>query len=93
LKAELETGDIEAIAQRVVELLRPLLSNNGKNEDNELLDIEQASKLLGTSKEQIYQWVSNAKYGLKPFPFLKSGKRLRFSKKDLIQWMQNNKVR
>jgi excisionase family DNA binding protein len=93
VRAELEPGDIEAIAQKVVELLRPLLSSNCKNEDDELLDIDQASKLLGTSKEQIYQWVSNARYGLKPFPFLKSGKRLRFSKGELIQWMQNNKGR
>jgi len=89
LKTELEPQDIELIAQRVVELLRPLLSSNGKNEDDELLDVKQASKLLGTSKEQIYQWVSNAKYGLKPFPFLKSGKRLRFSKNNLMKWMND----
>ena len=89
MKTELEPEDIEAIAQRVVELLRPLLSSNGKNEDDELLDVEQASKVLGTSKEQIYQWVSNAKYGLKPFPYLKSGKRLRFSKKNLMKWMHD----
>lgn len=89
MKTELEPQDIELIAQRVVELLRPLLSSNGKNEDDELLDVKQASKLLGTSKEQIYQWVSNAKYGLKPFPFLKSGKRLRFSKNNLMKWMND----
>lgn len=86
MKTELEPEDIESIAQRVLELLMPLLASNGKDED-ELLDIESASKLLGTSKEQVYQWVSYAKHGLKPFPYLKSGKRLRFSKKDLIQWM------
>lgn len=89
MKTELEPQDIEVIAQRVVELLKPLLASNGKNEDDELLDIEQASKLLGTSREQIYQWVSYAKHGLKPFPYLKSGKRLRFSKKDLIKWMND----
>ena len=86
MKIDLEPQDVEIIVQRVIELLMPLLDSTGQ--EDELLDIEGASKLLGTSKEQIYQWVSYAKHGLKPFPYLKAGKRLRFSKKDLIQWMK-----
>lgn len=92
MKSELEERDIQAIAEKVVELLRPLIENNDKEEDK-LLDIEGASEVLGTSKAQIYQWVSNAKYGLKPFPYLKTGKRLRFSKKALIRWMNDNRKR
>lgn len=88
MKTEFEPQDIESIAQRVLELLKPLLASNGKDED-ELLDIEQASKLLGTSKEQIYQWVANAKYGIKAFPYMKAGKRLRFSKRKLVDWLEN----
>jgi excisionase family DNA binding protein len=86
MRTNLEKEDITAIAIAVVEMLKPILANHNKDED-ELLDIEDASQLLGTSKAQIYQWVSNAKYGLRPFPFLKSGKRLRFSKTELMKWM------
>jgi excisionase family DNA binding protein len=94
MRAELIISEeiINQIVEGVADRLKPLLTGNSEDDD-ELIDIEQASKLLGASKDQIYQWVSNAKHGLKPFPFLKSGKRLRFSKKDLIQWMQNNKGR
>lgn len=71
---------IDLIADKVFEKLKPLLSNDGNPED-EFLTIEQASSLLGKSKEQIYQWVNLSKHGLNNFPFLKAGKSLRFSKK------------
>lgn len=79
---------IDLIADKVVERLEALLSNDGKDDD-EILSIEQASQLLGKSKGQIYQWVSQAKHGLNNFPYMKAGKSLRFSKKALIDWMSN----
>jgi excisionase family DNA binding protein len=90
MKAELSLPPelVEAIADKIIEKLQPILARDNNDED-ELLDVEGASKVLGTSKEQIYQWVSNAKHGLKPFPYLKSGKRLRFSKNDLMKWMND----
>lgn len=81
---------VDLIADRVVEKLKPLLSENVKDED-EILSIEQTSQLLGKSKGQIYQWVSQAKHGLIDFPYMKSGKTLRFSKKALIDWMNNKR--
>lgn len=91
MKIELETQDIEAIAQRVVELLKPVIAGNGGKdaEGDVILSIEQASMLLGKSKEQIYQWVNLSKHGLKDFPYMKAGKSLRFSKNKLLEWMQN----
>lgn len=79
---------IDLLADKVVERLEALLSNDGKDDD-EILSIEQASQLLGKSKGQIYQWVSQAKRGLNNFPYMKAGKSLRFSKKALIDWMSN----
>ena len=88
MKSELEQQDIEAIAQRVIEVLKPILACNNK-EEVEILDINEASAFLKTSKGQIYQWVSNSKYGIGNFPFQKAGKQLRFSKKKLIEWLES----
>ncbi len=89
MKSELEQQDIEAIAQRVMELLKPALSGNGKNDSDDILTINEASAFLKASKEQIYQWVSNSKHGLSNFPYKKLGKQLRFSRKELINFMES----
>ena len=88
MKTELEQQDIEAIAQRVVELLKPVLYDNGSSDSDDIFTMDEASEFLKTSKDQIYQWVSNAKHDLGTFPFKKLGKQLRFSKKELIKWME-----
>jgi excisionase family DNA binding protein len=90
VKAELTLPPelVDLIADRVIEKLKPLLTGNGK-QDDEILSIEQASNLLGKSREQIYQWVNLSKHGLKDFPYMKAGKSLRFSKNALLEWMQN----
>jgi len=89
LKAELTLPPelVEQIADKVIEKIKPMFSCNCKHEDD-ILTIEQASKLLGKSKEQIYQWVNLSKHGLKSFPYMKAGKSLRFSKNKLIDWME-----
>lgn len=88
MKTELEKQDIEAIAQRVIEVLKPILECNN-NEEDEILDINEASAFLKTKKGQIYQWVSNSKHGFGNFPYQKAGKQLRFSKKKLIEWLES----
>ena len=41
MKIEIESWDIEAIAQRVTELVRPLFSNGGRNEEKDhILDVK-----------------------------------------------------
>ena len=77
----------EQIADSVIQKLLPLLESSNSNGDDEILNIKEASEYMKTSKEQIYQWVSDAKHGLGTFPYKKSGKRLRFSRKDLLNWM------
>ncbi len=61
MKAELEQTDIESIAQRVAELLKPLLAGNNHSEDR-LLNVKQLSEYTGVSK----QWIYNNKKKLQP---------------------------
>jgi excisionase family DNA binding protein len=89
LKTELEPQDIEVIAQRVLELLKPHLSRNGQHGEDVLITIDEAAAFLKTSKEQIYQWVNNAQHGLGNFPYLKAGKLLRFSKNAVLKWLES----
>jgi excisionase family DNA binding protein len=93
LRLDIDQSDIEAIAQRVLELLRPLVSGTGNKDSDDIFTMDEASEFLKTSKEQIYQWVSNARHGLGTFPYKKLGKQLRFSRKELIKWMETNKNR
>ncbi len=87
MKSELDPQDIEAIALKVAEILRPLIAGNGKpaHEDS-LMTLEEAARFLITSKGQIYQWVNNSQHGLGTFPYHKAGKLLRFSKTELLEW-------
>lgn len=90
MRAELniDTSNLEErITQRVIAALMPLLSGKA---DDELMDIDKAAAFLGKSKDQIYQWVNNARHGLSDFPYQKAGRSLRFSKNKLQQWMISN---
>jgi excisionase family DNA binding protein len=95
MKAELTlpTEMVDLIADRVIEKLMPLLSPSCGAEQDELLNIKEASEFLKVSKDQIYQWVNYARHGLGTFPYKKLGKQLRFSRNELIEWMENNKTR
>lgn len=87
MKTELETHDIEAIAVKVSEYLKPLLACSQQLPD-ELLTIDEVAKFLKTSKNQIYQWVNQSQHGLGNFPYFKAGKLLRFSKNAILKWLE-----
>lgn len=80
---------IADIALRVAEHVKPLLGKNAINDD-ELLTIDEAAALLKRDRQTIYQLVNNTKHGLGSFPYLKQGRRLRFSKRALLQWSTEN---
>jgi len=88
LKSTLEPEDIQAIAAAVTEMLKPILSGNGKHDDT-LMTIDETANFLKTSKAQIYQWVNNSQHGLGNFPYYKAGKLLRFSKKTILKWLES----
>lgn len=88
MKSTLEPEDIQAIAAAVTEMLKPILSGNGKHDDT-LMTIDETANFLKTSKAQIYQWVNNSQHGLGNFPYYKAGKLLRFSKKTILKWLES----
>ena len=85
MKSELEAQDIEAIAQRVVELIRPLLIKGqyGEGEDT-ILDKEALAQYLGVPLWWIYKQVS-----LKNIPHFKTGKYLKFKRSKIDKWIDS----
>jgi predicted DNA-binding transcriptional regulator AlpA len=87
LKAELETGDIEAIAQRVVELLKPLISGNGKREaEDRYLNVKQLSDYTGMST----QWIYN---NIRHLPHINLNRKPLFKKSDIDQWLEQFRIK
>jgi excisionase family DNA binding protein len=76
MRTELEAQDIEAIAQRVYDLLRPALSNTGKRaDDNTIFDVQGLADYLKVDTSWIYKQAHEGK-----IPCVKLGKYLRFKK-------------
>lgn len=89
MKIEIESQDIEAIAQRVTELIRPILLNAGHNEEKDrIFDVKGLSEYLHVDPSWIYKQVS-----LRAIPFFKTGKYSRFRKKDIDKWIESNAAR
>ena len=90
MKAELHVPEemIEAIADKVLEKLLPILNNPQK--PDRYLDVSELATTIKKSKGQIYQWVNRSIHGLVNFPYLKVGRSLRFSLKDITEWMREN---
>jgi excisionase family DNA binding protein len=87
LKTELEKEDVEVIAKKVADLLRPHL-NNGKNGDqNTIFDVEDLAEYLKVSKKWVYE-----RTHLKEIPHIKVNGVLRFSKKEIDKWLIGYKV-
>ena len=88
MKAEIDIPDpaIEAIVQRVVESLRPLLVR--KQEAPEaILTVDQLAEYLGIGKQRVYEAV-----GLKTIPYFKVGKSLRFRRSAIDKWIESQSV-
>lgn len=88
MNLEFEEKDIEIIAQRVVELLRPLLNNERHKEEDCIFDVKGLSEYLQVNPSWIYKQVS-----LKAIPYFKSGKYVRFKKSAIDKWIDRNTIR
>lgn len=89
MKTELEQTDIETIVKEVIEAIKPLLGYNGKEEDDgndHVLTPDELAEFLKVKKSQIYAWVNESKHTDGGIPFMKPGKFLRFSKKEILVW-------
>jgi predicted DNA-binding transcriptional regulator AlpA len=91
MKAELTIPQelVDQIADRVLEKMLPVLE--AWHEPDQYLNVDELSVMLGKSKAQIYQWVNSASHGFSDFPYQKAGRSLRFSKKEIKEWLKGNK--
>ncbi len=55
---------------------------------NRLLSLKQASEILGINRGTLYQW----KYHKKHLPFVKVGGSIRISEKDLMGFVEKNRI-
>jgi excisionase family DNA binding protein len=83
---EIEERDIERIARKVTDLLRPLLPSSERPEDKGggILDVEGLAGYLRVDRCWIYK-----KTSLKEIPFFKAGRYIRFRKKDIDRWIES----
>ncbi len=85
MKIEIDdTVLIDTIVEKVVERLEPLLKQNQKSNDNELMTVDEVARYLKAKKSTIYDKAHN-----RTIPFLKHGSSLRFRKKHIDLWLLN----
>jgi len=83
---ELDDRDIERLANKVIELLKPLLKASPQKGDQEIiLDVEGLASYLKVNKSWVYE-----RTHLNEIPYYKVGKFPRFRKKDIDQWLNSN---
>ena len=58
-------------------------------EEDRLLNVKQASEILGIRPKTLYQW----KWLKQHLPFVKVGKALRISERDLMNFIERRKRR
>jgi excisionase family DNA binding protein len=96
MKAQLEPQNIDAIAQRVVELLKPYLLGRMETtiipipskSKGEYMTVPQLAEYLQISKSTIFSWIYQRK-----IPYSKIGRRVMFKREDIVQWCEDKKVK
>jgi len=97
MKIQLEPQDIDAIAQRVVELLKPYLlardsakiasAPASPQSKGAYMTVSQLAEYLQISKHTIYNWIFQGK-----IPYSKIGRRVMFKREDIVRWSEEKKV-
>jgi len=89
VKFEIEPKDIEAIAQRVSEIIKSMLTHHaGSNEKDTIFDVKELAEYLHVNPSWVYKQVS-----LKAIPYFKAGKFSRFKKREIDKWTESKVVR
>ena len=92
MKSTLEPEDIQAIAGAVAEIIRPMLSGNGRHEaEDKVFDKKGLSQYLQISSSTINKMIVN-----KHIPFFKiqAGQSggVRFYKRDIDKWINRHTI-
>lgn len=86
MKTELEQQDIESIAQKVLELLSPMLSRKRTDTtSDDILDVKRLSDYLKVDVSWIYKQVQ-----LNTIPYFKVGKYTRFKKSAIDKHLEKS---
>lgn len=72
---------------RMIQSPRLLLRVIKMKETDKLINVRQASEILGIKPVRLYQW----KYTKQHLPFVKVGKALRISMEDLMTFIEKRK--
>lgn len=81
-------GLIKVLAEQITENIKNELQIQPQKvtQEDEFLNIDELSNLIGLTKPTIYGHVHR-----NTIPFIKKGKMLRFSKIDILNWLQDGK--
>jgi excisionase family DNA binding protein len=83
MKIEIDdTVLIDAIVEKVVDRLKPLLNNSHNSNDNELMDVKRLAAYLNVNKQWVYE-----KTHLNAIPYYKVGKYPRYRKSKIDEWL------
>lgn len=85
MKTELEQQDIEAVARKVVEMLRPLIMPT--RSDDAVFDKDGLAEYLHVDKSWVDKQITN-----RAIPFFKAGKYTRFKKSHVDRWIENQRI-
>ena len=86
---ELDDRDIERVAIKVTELLKPLLksSHQRSEQDDVVFDVDGLASYLKVNKAWVYE-----RTHLNEIPYYKVGKFPRFKKKEIDRWLERSKI-
>ena len=95
MKTQLESQDIDAIAQRVVELLKSYLLAKDEikiapappQSKGAYMTVSPLAEYLQISKQTIYNWICK-----REILYSKIGRRVRFKREDIVRWSEDKKV-
>lgn len=89
MKIEIESKDIEAIAQRVSEIVKPMLTRTQRQDEKDtIFDVKGLAEYLHVNPSWVYKQVS-----MKEIPYFKAGKFPRFKKREIDKWTESKAIR
>lgn len=86
MTVSIDEKEIQLIAERLAEILKPLLAHQGKDhQDDTILDVKGLCDYLKVSKRWVYE---RTRFHEIPF-FRISTQEIRFKKQDIYDWLES----
>lgn len=77
---------IKVLAEQITENIKKAIQPSETSTDDGFMTIDETAKLINLAKSSVYGLVHQKK-----IPFNKVGKKLYFSKTDILHWISNGK--